>query len=139
MLTLYPAECYDALVSLADADAYWRRMGADDVWEACQAKEREVAIRRGSAYVLTMNVLPAYLEPVHTNVAAAVCEAAMLHIKGELYATIAASAVLSERVGDIETTYAAPANGGRPRFTVISDLLRGKTAGGLSRIDVVRA
>ena len=44
MLTLYPAECYDALVSLADADAYWRRMGADDVFPllAPANKAREI-------------------------------------------------------------------------------------------------
>jgi len=76
---------------------------------------------------------------VHTRVKAATCEAAMLHLTGMLYATsIDAAAVTSERVGEIAVSYAVPTNGGRARFPVIDDLLRGLIVGG-GVVELVRA
>ena len=138
MLIVAPTEGYDSLVSLADADAYWQRMGGAE-WAALDDPSREAALRRGTQYVLARNIKPQYLDPVHTRVAAATCEAAMLHLTGMLYATsIDAAAVTSERVGEIAVSYAVPTNGGRARFPVIDDLLRGLIVGG-GVVELVRA
>ena len=136
-LIVAPADGYDSLVSAADADAYWASMGGT-AWADAPASDREAALRRGTQYVLARNVKPQYLDPVHTRVAAATCEAAMLHVSGELYSTVPAAAVTSERVGEIAVSYAAPVNGGRARFPVIDDLLRGLTVGG-GIVELVRA
>lgn len=138
MLTVAPNPDFDALVSLTDADAYWQRMGGIE-WAAKLVDERESAIRRGTQYVLARSIKPAHLDPVDARVAAATCEAAMLHLSGELYGVIPASAITSERVGSLAVSYAAPQNGGKARFPVIDDLLRGLSSGSLARIAVERA
>lgn len=137
-LIVAPADGYDTLVSTADADAYWTSMGGT-AWADAPASDREAALRRGTQYVLARGVKPENLDPVHTRVKAATCEAAMLHLTSTLYATsIDAAAVTSERVGEIAVSYAAPVNGGRARFPVIDDLLRGLTVGG-GIVELVRA
>lgn len=137
-LIVAPADGFDSLVSLADADAYWQRMGGS-AWADKLVDERESAIRRGTQYVLARSIRPAYLDPVDSRVAAATCEAAMLHVTGELYGTVPASSVIRESVGSLTVQYAQPQNGGRPRFPVIDDLLRGLSSGSLARIVVERA
>ena len=137
MLIVAPTEGYDSLVSLADADAYWQRMGGAE-WAALDDPSREAALRRGTQYVLARNIKPQYLDPVHTRVAAATCEAAMLHVSGELYGVIDAKPVLREQVGEIAVIYGMPSNGGRARFPVIDDLLRGLIVGG-GQVALVRA
>jgi len=137
-LTVAPTEGYDSLVSVEQANAYWIGM-ADGRWEALGDYEKEAALRRGTQYVLARRVKPENLDPVHTRVKAATCEAAMLHLTGMLYATsIDAAAVTSERVGEIAVRYAVPTNGGRARFPVIDDLLRGLIVGG-GVVELVRA
>lgn len=137
MLTVAPTEGYDSLVSVEQANAYWIGM-ADGRWEALGDYEKEAALRRGTQYVLARNIKPQYLDPVHTRVAAATCEAAMLHVSGELYGVIDAKPVLRERVGEIAVIYGMPSNGGRARFPVIDDLLRGLIVGG-GQVALVRA
>lgn len=137
MLTVAPAESWDSLVSLADADAYWQRMGGAE-WAALDEPSREAALRRGTQYVLARNVKAEYLDPVHTRVAAAVCEAAMLHVSGDLYGVIDAKPVLREQVGEIAVSYGMPSNGGRARFPVLDDLLRG-LATGTGQVEIIRA
>lgn len=137
MLTVAPTEGYDSLVSIVQADAYWASMGG--AWLDFLLADRESALRRGTQYVLARGVKQQHLDPVHTRVAAATCEAAMLHLTGALYATsIDAKPVLREQVGEIAVSYAAPVNGGRARFPVIDDLLRGLTVGG-AMVELVRA
>lgn len=137
MLIVAPADGFDSLVSLADADAYWQRMG-DAKWAALSDAEREAALRRGTQYVLARNIKPEALDPVHTRVAAAACEAAALHATGELYGVIDAKPVLREQVGEIAVSYGMPSNGGRARFPVIDDLLRGLAAG-TGQVGLIRA
>ena len=137
MLTVAPAASYDSLVSVEQANAYWIGM-ADGRWEALGDYEKEAALRRGTQYVLARNIKPQYLDPVHTRVAAATCEAAMLHVSGELYGVIDAKPVLREQVGEIAVSYGMPSNGGRARFPVIDDLLRGLIVGG-GVVELVRA
>lgn len=135
-LIVAPADGYDTLVSAADADAYWESMGG--AWLDFLPADREAALRRGTQYVLARNIKPQYLDPVHTRVAAATCEAAMLHVSGELYGVIDAKPVLREQVGAIAVIYGMPSNGGRARFPVIDDLLRGLIVGG-GVVELVRA
>ena len=137
MLTVAPAESWDSLVSLADADAYWQRMGGAE-WAALDDLAREAALRRGTQFVLARNIKQEALDPVHVRVAAATCEAAALHISGELYGVIEAQPVLREQVGPIATSYGQPMNGGKPRFPILDDLLRGLTAG-TGMVAIVRA
>ena len=136
-LTVAPTEGYDSLVSLADADAYWQRMGGAE-WAALDDPSREAALRRGTQFILARSVKEQYLDPVHTRVAAAACEAAMLHVSGELYGVIDAKPVLREQVGELAVSYGRPTNGGRARFPVIDDLLRGLIVGG-GVVELVRA
>lgn len=137
MLIVAPAEGYDSLVSLADADAYWQRMGGAE-WAALDDPSREAALRRGTQFILARSVKEQYLDPVHTRVAAAACEAAMLHVSGELYGVIDAKPVLREQVGELAVSYGQPTNGGRARFPVIDDLLRGLAAGS-GQVELVRS
>lgn len=137
MLIVAPAESWDSLVSLADADAYWQRMGGAE-WAALDDPSREAALRRGTQFILARSVKEQYLDPVHTRVAAAACEAAMLHVSGELYGVIDAKPVLREQVGEIAVSYGQPTNGGRARFPVIDDLLRGLAAGS-GQVELVRS
>ena len=136
-LTVAPTEGYDSLVSLADADAYWQRMGGAE-WAALDDPSREAALRRGTQFILARSVKEQYLDPVHTRVAAAACEAAMLHVSGELYGVIDAKPVLREQVGELAVSYGQPTNGGRARFPVIDDLLRGLAAGS-GQVELVRS
>lgn len=137
-LIVAPAEGANALVSLADADAYLADMGVAQ-WALASASAREAALRRGSLYVISRRVRPACLSPtVHPNVANAACEAALRALDGTLYADLEAQPVRSESVGPLSTTYADPRNGGRPRFPVIDDLLQGLTEGALT-LGVVRS
>lgn len=136
-LTVAPTEGYDSLVSVEQANAYWIGM-ADGRWEALGDYEKEAALRRGTQYVLARRVKPENLDPVHTRVKAATCEAAMLAASGELYGVIDAKPVLREQVGAIAVIYGMPSNGGRARFPVIDDLLRG-LAMGTGLVGLVRA
>lgn len=136
-LTVAPTEGYDSLVSVEQANAYWAGMGGT-AWAALDEPSREAALRRGTQYVLARNVKAEYLDPVHTRVAAAVCEAAMLHVSGDLYGVIDAKPVLREQVGEIAVSYGMPSNGGRARFPVLDDLLRG-LATGTGQVEIIRA
>lgn len=128
-LIVAPTEGFDSLVSLADADAYWQRMGGAE-WAALDDPSREAALRRGTQYVLARNIKAEAIDPVvHTRVSSAVCEASALAASGELYGVIDAKPVLREQVGEVAISYGQPTNGGRARFPVIDDLLRGLAAG----------
>lgn len=138
MLIVAPADGWDSLVSLADADAYHARMG-NDAWALADESKREAALRRAAQYLSAKRIRAQYLDPVHERVKAAASEAAARALDGGLYADIPAQAVTSESVGPISVSYAAPANGGRARFTVIDDLLLGLTESAQGHIPLVRA
>ena len=126
MLTLYPAEGYDSLASVEDADAYWQGMGGE--WFGTVA-EKEAALRRGTQYVMALRPTIAALTVMHPNLKAAVFEAAQRAMTGVLYEDIAAQSVTMEEVGPIKTVYAQSSSGGRRRFPIIEDLLRGLVSG----------
>lgn len=138
MLVVAPADGWDSLVSLADADAYCLRMGVDG-WALADDAKREAALRRAAQYLVARRIKAQYLKPVHERVKAAACEAALRALDGSLFADVPAQAVTSESVGPISVSYAAPANGGRARFTVIDDLLLGLTEVGAGTLSIQRS
>lgn len=134
-LTVAPADDFDSLVSLEDAGAYFAAMGVD--WTGADS-QKEANLRRATQYLMTRyRVRDEYLNPVHQNVEAACCELAVRASAGDLYVDVEPSAVVSETVGPISTTY-AHRNGGQTRFAIVDDLLAGLTAGGAS-IPLIRA
>lgn len=136
-LTVAPTDGYDSLVSLADAEAYMAKMG--HAWAGAD-ELKEQYLRRATQYLLTdYAIKPEYLDPVHSNVASACCEAALRASTGRLFEDVAAQHVTAVKVGPIEREMSAPANGGQRRFAVIDALLRGLTAGGAGQIRLVRA
>lgn len=137
MVVVAPQDGYDSLVSLAEAQDYMERMGYD--WPADVSKQ-EVALRRGTQYVVTMySIRPEFLDPVSDAVKHATCEAALRAADGSLFSDVDAQAVTEESVGPITTKYAQPANGGQKRFGVIDALMRGMTTGGVGQVKFVRA
>lgn len=136
-LTVAPADGFDSLVSLAAANLYMNAMG-HSAWTGTD-EAKEVALRRATQYLLShYRIRPEYLDPVHTRVEDACCEAALRALTGELYTDVAAQEVTEETVGPITVKYAASRTGGQVRFALIDDLLRGLVQGA-STIRVVRA
>lgn len=136
MLIVIPAPGWDSLATLAQADAYHQKMG-QAAWAQASEPDREAALRRATQYIVAQQVKVQYLDPLHENVLAATCEAAARALDGSLYADIDPQAVTSERVGSIAVTY-ADRNGGKKKFPIIDDLLRGLTMGG-GKVKVERA
>lgn len=139
MLTVAPDAGFDALVSIADADDYCARMG-HGIWATKDADAKEVALRVATQYIQSRyTVRPEFLDPVHTNVQAACCEAALKSLSGALYADVSPQVVTGETVGPITVTYDATLrNGGQVRLALVEDLLRGLTVSGFGQIKMVR-
>lgn len=138
-LIVAPEEGYDSLVSLEDADAYCADMGHAGWTGSDQVKE--AALRRATQYLSTRySILPEYLDPVHKNVKAACCEAALRALSGSLSADVSAAVVTEKTVGPITVAYDTHVrNGGQTRFTILDDLLRGLTDGMAGAVRLVRA
>ena len=135
-LTVAPAAGYDSLVSVGDADAYMSSMGHQ--WFGNTAA-KEQFLRRGTQYLLAAYSVPAdKIDPVHANLRAACCEAAIRAMSGALFEDVAAQAVQQRTVGPITTVYAPQTNGGQKRFGVIDALMRGMS-GGMGMVRLVRA
>lgn len=137
-LIVAPADGFDSLVSLADANAYCTNMGLT-AWAGTD-EVKEAALRRATQYLMSHYAIKAeYLDPVHSKVAAACCEAAVKALAGSLYTDVAASTVTQKTVGPISVSYSENVrNGGQTRYALIDDLLRGLTDGGFGMIKLVR-
>src|SRR5690606_22157702 len=117
-----PADGYDSYISVEDADAYVSRFGLDG-WPASQ-DEKEKLLRRATQYIaLKYEPKQQHLNPVHTNIEAATVEAALR--AADLWTDVDSAAVVSETIGPMSTTYAAPKIGGQKTFPVIDNLMRG--------------
>lgn len=117
-----PDEGYTSFLSVAEADTYVADMGLTG-WPTVQA-EKETLLRRATQYItLAYAPLARYLDPVHANIKAATVEAAVR--AADLWTDVDASAVVSETIGPLSTTYAQPRNGGQKTFPVIDNLMRG--------------
>ena len=136
-LIVAPFEGFDALVSLSDAGSYMAKMG--HTWTGDDAS-KEATLRRATQYLLSVYcVRPEFLDPVHSQVASACCEAALRASTGRLFEDVGAQHVESVKVGPIERSMSAPANGGQRRFGVIDALMRGMTSGSAGMVRLVRA
>lgn len=137
-LIVAPADGFDSLVSLSDANDYASKMGHAGWTGTDEAKE--AALRRATQYLLShYQIKTEYLDPVQKNVAAACCEAALRSLTGTLYTDVSASTVTTETVGPISVSYSENLrNGGQTRFALIDDLLRGLIEGGFGMIKLVR-
>lgn len=136
-LIVAPADGFDSLVSVAEADAYMAALG-HSAWTGTD-EAKEVALRRATQYLLSRYAIrEQHLDPVHSRVQDACCEAALRALTGELYTDVAAQEATEKTVGPITVKYAASRTGGQVRFALIDDLLRGLVVGAGS-IPVVRA
>lgn len=135
-LIVSPTEGYDSLVSLLDAGAYMTNFG--HVWPSDE-QAQEVALRRATQHLLSSySINPVHLAPVHANVQAACCEAAVRALKGDLTKDTDGRVVTEKTVDVITTKYAEGAQGGQMRYPVIDALLKGLTVGGGMTLKLVR-
>lgn len=136
MLIVAPAEGFNSLVSLEDAQQYMADFG--HTWAADEAAQ-EVALRRATQYVLSNYAIdPQYLDPVAPKVKDACCEAAWRAAKGELFKDTDGRIMTEQTVDEITTKWAEGSQGGVKRITVIDALLRGLTAGSSMNIKLIR-
>lgn len=139
-LIICPTEGFNSLVSLEDAVAYMADFGYD--WpsaDPADVQKTEVALRRGTQFLLSSySINPAHLDPVHPNVKAACCEAAVRALKGDLTKDTDGRVVTEKTVDVITTKYAEGAQGGQMRYPVIDALLKGLTVGGGMTLKLVR-
>lgn len=139
----------DAYVSVADCEAYAVDHGLAFAGESA---DREARIRNATKYLDNEYTYkgneqtdtqalswPRTVAPgtIPRNIIAACCELACK--AGDLWQDVDASAITSETIGPMSTTYAHPVNGGQVRFASVDALLRRWVTGGGVNIKVVRA
>lgn len=120
-LIIAPADGYDSLISVADADAYVSDMGLSG-WPEDES-EKERLLRRATQYILAAYAPSSkYLDPVHKNIKASTVEAA---VRAQvLWSDVPASAVVEKTIGPLTTKYAEPTNRGQIRIGVIDALMQ---------------
>lgn len=136
MLIVAPAEGFNSLVSLEDAAQYMADFG--HAWTD-DADKGEVALRKATQFLLTSySIKPEHMNPVHTNVQAACCEAAVRALKADLAKDTDGRVKVESTVGPITTKWAEGAAGGKPTYPVIDALLKGLTEGNALGVKLVR-
>lgn len=121
-LIVAPTQGYDSYVSVADADAYVERMGLTG-WPEGEG-EKQALLRRATQYIAVKYEPKAqFLDPVHPNIEAATVEAAIR--SASLWQDVDPSAIVSETIGPLSTTYAQPTNDGQVKVPLIDALMRG--------------
>lgn len=135
-LIVAPAEGFNSLVSLEDAAQYMADFGHS--WTEGEAKA-EVALRKATQFLLTSySIKPECLDPVHSNVQAACCEAAARALKADLVKDTDGRVKTESTVGPITTKWAEGAQGGKAAYPVIDALLKGLTEGSGLGLKLVR-
>lgn len=144
----------DSYVSVADADIYASAMG-HFAWTdvAVTVEQKEVALRRATQYIdaeytFRGSVLDPdqalewpreeYSWPIRAVVHAC-CELAVRGLSTALLSDVDASSVKREKVGQIETEYFDPQNGGQVRYAVVDNLLRSVVTAGRNTLRIERA
>lgn len=74
---------------------------------------------------------------VPKEIVSACCELACK--TGDLWTDVDSRAVVSQTIGPLSKTFAAPVNGGQKRFAAVDSMLRRWVAGGRMSIPIVRA
>lgn len=133
-LIVAPTPGFDSLVSLEDAAQYMQDFGHDG-WpegaDPADVRKAEVALRKATRYLLGRYSIKAEnLDPVHVNVQAACCEAAIRALTGDLLADTDGRIITSETTDVLSTSYAVGSQGGAMAYPVIDALLKGLTDGG---------
>lgn len=133
-LIVAPAEGFNSLISLDDAAQYMADFGHDG-WptgsEPSDTRKAEVALRKATQFILGRYSIKAEnLDPVHPNVQAACCEAAIRALSGDLVADSDGRIVTEETVDVLTTKYAAGAQNGAMAYPVIDALMKHMTDGG---------
>lgn len=135
-LIVAPAEGFNSLVSLEDAAQYMADFGHS--WTDDEVKG-EVALRKATQFLLTSySIKPEYLDPVHSNVQAACCEAAARALKTDLVKDTDGRVKVESTVGPITTKWSEGAQGGKAAYPVIDALLKGLTESSSLAIKLVR-
>jgi len=119
-LIVAPDDGYESYVTTAQAAQYVAAMGRDG-WPGDDGAQ-EAALRQATQYIrLRYAPQTQYIDPLHPDLLAATVEAA-LRID-VLFTDVEPSATVSESVGPISTTYAAPTNGGQVRLAIVDALM----------------
>lgn len=133
----------ESYASVADADAYWTKMGSDidrSYWQALSVSQKEVALRRATQYIDTRFRFPGAVLtdsqalslptsdipwPVK-NLVAACAEMAIRSARDDVNQDVQGDPVKREKVGPIETEYdTARRTGQATKYPVVHRLLYG--------------
>lgn len=135
-LTIYPADGWDSLVTLAEAQAYMDNYGHE--WPTDPQKQ-EIALRKGTQYISgSYEIKPEFLNPIHSNINAAVCEAAVRSTGGDLAADTDGRIKIERTVDVITDRWAEGSQGGQKSYPLIDNLMRGMTGGSRLMVKLVR-
>lgn len=153
----------ESYASLAEADAYHEAMGSAS-WPAATAPEREIALRKATAYVeagytwrgvrttsrqalswprgdVCVDGVAVPSDQVPVRLKRAVFELALKALTSDLMPDVAPEVVTAESVGPVSTSYGAARNGGLTRFSLVDAMLRDLvlSGGAGGSVRVVRA
>lgn len=135
-LIIYPADGWDSLVTLAEAQSYMDSYGHD--WPVEEAKQ-EVALRKGTQYLMAAyQIDPKHLDPIDAKIKAACCEAAVRSLAGPLMADTDGRIKTEQTVDVITTKWAEGSQGGRKTYPAIDALMRGLTTNSAMMVRLVR-
>lgn len=135
-LIIYPADGWDSLVTLDEAQAYMDSYGHD--WPAEEAKQ-EVALRKGTQYLMSAyQIDPKHLDPIDAKIKAACCEAAVRAVVGPLQADTDGRIKTEQTTDVITTKWAEGAQGGRKTYPVIDALMRGFSSNSAMIVKLIR-
>lgn len=135
-LIIYPADGWDSYVTLVEAQEYMDNYGHQ--WPA-DPQQQEIALRKGTQYIVgSYEIKPEFLDPIHANIKAAVCEAAVRSVAGSLAGDSDGRIMTEQTVDVITTKWAEGAQGGRKSYPVIDNLMRGMTGGSRNMVKLVR-
>ena len=136
-LIVAPVEGFDSLVSVAEASDYMTKFGHE--WGSDLVKQ-EVALRQATQYIVNRyQVKESYLDPVHSQIKHATCEAAIRAMQGVLFVDVEAQVVTRETVGPITVERSTPKGSVSKSYAVIDALMRGMTDGSTGVVRLVRA
>ena len=135
-LTIYPADGWDSLVTLAEAHAYMTSYGHD--WPTEEAQQ-EIALRKGSQYLMSAyQIDPKHLDPIDAKIKAACCEAAVRSLAGPLLADTDGRIKTEQTTDVITTKWAEGSQGGRKTYPVIDALMRGLASNSAMMVRLIR-
>lgn len=135
-LIIYPADGWDSLVTLDEAQAYMTSYGHN--WPTEEAQQ-EIALRKGTQYLMAAyQIDPKHLDPIDAKIKAACCEAAVRSLAGPLLADTDGRIKTEQTTDVITTKWAEGAQGGRKTYPVIDALMRGFSSNSAMMVKLIR-